>query len=56
MYGQQLLLAPLQEAPYAAPRRDCRYPGVKRRKVIEPMIGHVKQNYGMQRCWLKGRT
>lgn len=25
----------------------------KRRPVVEPMIGHVKQNHGAQHCWLK---
>src|ERR1700675_2831922 len=28
----------------------------KRRQAIEPIIGHVKQDHGMQRCWLKGQT
>ncbi len=28
--------------------------GLKRRQAIEPTIGHVKQDHGMQRCWLKG--
>ncbi len=28
---------------------------LKRRQVIEPIIGHVKQDHGMQRCWLKGQ-
>jgi hypothetical protein len=27
-----------------------------RRQAIEPIIGHVKQDHGMQRCWLKGQT
>jgi len=27
---------------------------LKRRQAIEPVIGHVKQDHGMQRCWLKG--
>ncbi|BFG80002.1 IS5-like element IS1478 family transposase [Paraburkholderia terrae] len=29
---------------------------LKRRQAIEPIIGHVKQDHGMQRCWLKGQT
>jgi IS5 family transposase len=29
---------------------------LKRRQTIEPIIGHVKQDHGMQRCWLKGQT
>ncbi|HEX8896269.1 MAG TPA: IS5 family transposase, partial [Terriglobales bacterium] len=29
---------------------------LKRRQAIEPIIGHVKQNHGMRRCWLKGQT
>lgn len=28
---------------------------LKRRQAIEPIIGHVKQDHGMQRCWLKGQ-
>ncbi len=27
---------------------------VKRRQAIEPVIGHVKQDCRMRRCWLKG--
>ncbi|MDO9003121.1 MAG: transposase, partial [Aquabacterium sp.] len=27
---------------------------LKRRQAVEPAIGHVKQDHGMQRCWLKG--
>lgn len=27
---------------------------LKRRQAIEPLIGHTKQDHGMQRCWLKG--
>ena len=27
---------------------------LKRRQAIEPLIGHAKQDHGMQRCWLKG--
>jgi Transposase DDE domain len=29
---------------------------LKRRQAIEPIVGHVKQDHGMQRCWLKGQT
>ena len=29
--------------------------GLKRRQVIEPIIGYVKQDHGMRRCWLKGQ-
>jgi IS5 family transposase len=29
---------------------------LKRRQAIEPIIGHVKQDHSMQRCWLKGQT
>lgn len=29
---------------------------LKRRQAIEPIIGHVKQDHGMQRCWLKGQV
>jgi IS5 family transposase len=29
---------------------------LKRRQAKEPIIGHVKQYHGMQRCWLKGQT
>jgi hypothetical protein len=29
---------------------------LKRRQAIEPIIGHVKHDHGMQRCWLKGKT
>jgi hypothetical protein len=25
-------------------------------QAIEPIIGHVKQDHGMQRCWLKGQS
>jgi IS5 family transposase len=28
---------------------------LKRRQAIEPIIGHIKQDHGMQRCWLKGK-
>lgn len=27
---------------------------LKRRQAIEPTIGHLKQDHGMDRCWLKG--
>jgi IS5 family transposase len=27
---------------------------LRRRQAIEPAIGHLKQDHGMQRCWLKG--
>lgn len=27
---------------------------LKRRQAVEPAIGHLKQDHGMQRCWLKG--
>jgi hypothetical protein len=29
---------------------------LKRRQAIEPIIGHVKHDHGMQRCWLKGQA
>ena len=29
---------------------------LKRRQAIEPAIGHLKSDYRMQRCWLKGET
>ncbi len=29
---------------------------LKRRQAIEPIIGHVKQDHGMQRCRLRGQT
>ncbi|APA87157.2 transposase (plasmid) [Paraburkholderia sprentiae WSM5005] len=29
---------------------------LKRRHAIEPVIGHVKDDHGMRRCWLKGQT
>jgi transposase, IS5 family len=29
---------------------------LKRRQAIEPIIGHVKNDHGMRRCWLKGQT
>ena len=29
---------------------------LKRRQAIEPIIGHVKQDHGMRRCWLKGQS
>jgi IS5 family transposase len=27
---------------------------LKRRKAIEPTIGHTKQDHRMDQCWLKG--
>jgi IS5 family transposase len=30
--------------------------GLKRRQAIEPVIGHVKQEHGMRRCWLEGQS
>jgi transposase, IS5 family len=35
---------------------DAQRRWLKRRPAIEPIIGHVKQDHGMQRCWLKGQT
>ena len=29
---------------------------LKRRQAIEPIIGHVKHDHGMRRCWLKGQA
>jgi IS5 family transposase len=29
---------------------------LKQRQAIEPIIGHVKHDHGMRRCWLKGQT
>jgi IS5 family transposase len=29
---------------------------LKRQEAIEPVIGHVKHEDGMQRCWLRGQT
>jgi IS5 family transposase len=29
---------------------------LKRRQAIEPIIGHVKQDHDMRRCWLRGQT
>ena len=29
---------------------------LKRRQAIEPIIGHVKHDHGMRRCWLKGKA
>jgi IS5 family transposase len=26
----------------------------KRRQAVEPVIGHLKADHGMNRCWLKG--
>ncbi|WP_198390867.1 transposase, partial [Burkholderia ubonensis] len=29
---------------------------LKRRQAVEPIIGHVKQDHGLRRCWLKGAS
>jgi IS5 family transposase len=29
---------------------------LKRRQAVEPAIGHLKHDNGMDRCWLKGKT
>ncbi len=29
---------------------------LKRRQAVEPAIGHLKQDHGMDRCWLRGAT
>ncbi|WP_080415612.1 IS5 family transposase, partial [Burkholderia ubonensis] len=29
---------------------------LKRRQAVEPIIGHVKPDHGLRRCWLKGAT
>lgn len=29
---------------------------LKRRQAVEPVIGHVKADHGLRRCWLKGST
>jgi transposase, IS5 family len=29
---------------------------LKRRQAIEPIIGHLKQDHGLKRCWLRGST
>ena len=29
---------------------------LKRRPAVEPVIGHLKEDHGMRRCWLKGAT
>ncbi len=29
---------------------------LKRRQAVEPAIGHLKHDNGMDRCWLKGQT
>ncbi|WP_420887233.1 IS5 family transposase [Burkholderia gladioli] len=29
---------------------------LKRRQAVEPIIGHVKHDHGLRRCWLKGTT
>jgi IS5 family transposase len=27
---------------------------LRRRQAVEPVIGHLKEDHGMRRCWLKG--
>lgn len=29
---------------------------LKRRPAVEPVIGHLKEDHGMRRCWLKGQA
>jgi len=29
---------------------------LRRRQAVEPVIGHLKNDHGMDRCWLKGQT
>ncbi|KVD54272.1 transposase [Burkholderia ubonensis] len=29
---------------------------LNRRQAVEPIIGHVKQDHGLRRCWLKGAS
>jgi IS5 family transposase len=29
---------------------------LRRRSAVEPVIGHLKADHGMRRCWLKGET
>ena len=29
---------------------------LRRRQAVEPAIGHLKNDHGMDRCWLKGQT
>jgi IS5 family transposase len=29
---------------------------LRRRSAVEPTIGHLKDDHGMRRCWLKGET
>ena len=29
---------------------------LKRRQAVEPAIGHLKHDNGMDRCWLQGQT
>ena len=29
---------------------------LRRRSAVEPVIGHLKADHGMRRCWLKGKT
>jgi len=33
-------------------RRQWRW--IKRRQAVEPVIGHLKQEHRLDRCWLKG--
>jgi len=54
--GVDAELAPVQvihrgKAKSLAPRQKR---WLKRRQAVEPAIGHLKQDHGMQRCWLKG--
>jgi hypothetical protein len=30
--------------------------GLKRRQAVEPVIGHIKADHGLRRCWLNGAT
>jgi IS5 family transposase len=29
---------------------------LRRRSAVEPVIGHLKDDHGMRRCWLNGET
>ncbi|MDR6504092.1 hypothetical protein J2785_007286 [Burkholderia ambifaria] len=33
---------------------DRHWKRLKQRQAVEPAIGHVKADYGLRRCWLKG--
>ena len=33
---------------------DAERKSLKRRQAVEPVIGHLKQDHRMRRCWLKG--